>query len=181
MNMKNKNLLPSSSRRGFIKRAPAAAVASSLIMLDCPSIFSRGDSPGSQENSRDTEVKPRLNCAETILSRANDLYGLDLTPEHMSFASAFGGGMGIGDKCGAVTGSLMILGYLFKPTTGAGNPTRQISGEFLKAFETRMTSLDCRDLKQTYRTESEGCEPVISAALEVLDSTIKGHDSKRTR
>ncbi len=179
--MNRRRLFSSSSRRDFIKKAPATAVASSLIMLDCPSILSCGNSSGSRADSQDKEVKPRLNCAETVLSQANDIYGLDLTPEHMSFASAFGGGMGIGDKCGTVTGSLMVLGYLFKPATGINNPTRQISGEFLEAFRSRMNSLDCRDLSHTFRTESEGCNPVISAALEVLDSIIKIHDSRRTR
>ena len=45
--------------------------------------------------------------------------------------------MGIGDMCGTVTGSLMILGYLFKPERGQDNPTREISGEFLKEFKAR--------------------------------------------
>ena len=164
-----------------MKSASAAFAASPLIVLDCSWVFGLEPGSGGQADSPESQVKPRLNCAETILSRANDFYGLKLTPEHISFASAFGGGMGIGDKCGTVTGSLMVLGHLFKPESGPENPTRQISGEFLKEFKSRLASLDCKDLRLTHRTEAEGCEPVISTALEVLDSTIKSHDSKRSR
>ena len=179
--MKNEHVCSERSRRSFIKGLSATAFSSTLVVIDSSSLSARGTNPTDKTNPPESEAKPVLNCAETVLSRANELYQLDLTPENMTFAATFGGGMGIGDKCGTVTGSLMVLGYLFRPPTGRDTPAREISVEFLKAFEARMNSMDCRDLKQTIRTESEGCEPVIAAALEVLDSTIKRHDAKRSR
>ena len=43
----------------------------------------------------------------------NVAYKLGLDKEALKLASAFGGGMGIEDKCGALTGALMVLGKLF--------------------------------------------------------------------
>jgi len=178
--MNNKNMVPSSSRRGFLKHA-AAFTASSFIILDGPQVVGRGNSSEGQGDARVGEAKPRLNCAETVLSRASEVHGLDFSPEQRDFAAAFGGGMGIGDTCGTVSGSLMVLGYLFRPETGPDTPAREIAGEFIKEFKARLDSLDCRDLKPAYRTEAGGCETVISAAMEILDSTIKRHEEKRTR
>lgn|GEM_PF-2053840 len=179
--MKNKDTRSDRSRREFIKRLSAAACSSSLVVIDSSPISARGTTPNDEGNPSETEAKPTLNCAETVLSRANDLYGLGLTPENMTLAATFGGGMGIGDTCGAVSGSLMVLGYLFRPSTGRDSPARQISVEFLKSFEARMDSLDCRELKAAYRTEEEGCEYIILTAMEVLDSAIELNDSKRIR
>ena len=44
-----------------------------------------------------------LNCAEKMLHGANVAYKLGLDKEALKLASA-GGGMGIEDKCGALTG-----------------------------------------------------------------------------
>ena len=179
--MKNNGICSERSRREFIKRLSAAAFSSTLVVIDSPSLSARESSSGDQGNPLEIEARPTLNCAETVLSRVNDSYQLDFTPENMTFAATFGGGMGIEDKCGAVTGSLMILGYLFRPPTGRDAPAREISVEFLKNFKTRMDSLDCGELKPVHRTEAEGCEYIISTALEVLDSTIRQHEVKRIR
>jgi C_GCAxxG_C_C family probable redox protein len=180
--MNAKKLFPTPTRRDFVRRASIAAAASSVAIIDTSTVFGTESLSRIQGNPGENKVsQPTLNCAETILSRANDLYELELTPEDMSFASAFGGGMGIGDKCGTVTGSLMVIGYLFKNTTGESSPVKKISGEFLKAFNARMASLDCSDLRKTQRTQSEGCGPVINAAMELLETTVKNHYSRRLR
>ena len=89
-----------------------------------------------------------LNCAETVLHIANDIYRMGLSPATMKMASGFGGGMGIEDKCGAVTASVMVLGYLFVDRKARESQLiREITREFLKGFESRMMSLDCVELK----------------------------------
>jgi len=179
--MKSKDICSESSRRDFIKRVSAASLTSSLVVIDSDSLSARGVDSEDKANSVETEDKPRLNCAETVLSRANVLYQLGLTPENMTFAATFGGGMGIGDTCGAVTGSMMVLGYLFRPPAGRDSPARKISVEFLETIKKRMDSLDCRELRPAYRTEEAGCEFIISTAMEVLDAAIKENDEQRVR
>ncbi len=123
-----------------------------------------------------------LNCAEAVLHVANSVYGMGLSPENMKLSSAFGGGMAIEDKCGAVTASLMVLGYLFvdKKAHESGF-IKEITREFFNTFESCMGSLDCKPLKKTHRTESEGCRPVISSALQVLDQVVSKYSEKRVR
>ncbi len=174
--MNEKSLIPSPSRRDLIKKASAAAAAASFPIFNSSHVSAKGSGlPDQVDSGESAASRPALNCAQTVLARANDLYKLELKPGDLSFASAFGGGMGIGDKCGTVTGSLMVLGYLFKGSNGDSASAKKASSAFIKAYESRMDSLDCRDLRVTHRTETGGCEPVISAALEVLDATINQH------
>ena len=179
--MKNNKTRSDRSRREFIKGLSAASLTSSLVVIDSDSLSAQETGSEDKSNSVATENEPRLNCAETVLSRANDLYQLGLTPENMTFAATFGGGMGIGETCGAVTGSMMVLGYLFRPPAGRDSPARKISVEFLETIKKRMGSRECRDLRSAYRTEKDGCEYIISTAMEVLDSAVRDNDSERIR
>ncbi len=54
-----------------------------------------------------------LNCAETVFYICKEYYKMDISHAAMSLSAAFGGGMCIEDTCGALTGGLMALGYLF--------------------------------------------------------------------
>ena len=54
-----------------------------------------------------------FNCAEKILYGANQAYQLGLNKDALKLSAGFGGGMGIGDTCGALTASVMVLSLLF--------------------------------------------------------------------
>ena len=60
-------------------------------------------------------IKDDLNCAEAILYGANQVYHLNLNPDSLKLAAAFGGGMAIESVCGVLIASLMVLGKLFVP------------------------------------------------------------------
>jgi C_GCAxxG_C_C family probable redox protein len=55
-----------------------------------------------------------LNCAETILHAANEVYGWNLSHDALLLAAGFGGGVG-GQEflCGALLGGVMALSKLF--------------------------------------------------------------------
>src|SRR5665647_1462580 len=57
--------------------------------------------------------KEDLNCAEKILYGANQVYHLGLDQQALKMVAGFGGGMAIESVCGALTASIMVLGYLF--------------------------------------------------------------------
>jgi len=59
-----------------------------------------------------------LNCAEKVLRGANQAYDLGLDLEALKLASGFGGGLGIGRVCGAVTAPVSVLGQLFVKEKG---------------------------------------------------------------
>ena len=135
------------------------------------------------EYYRDNNISEMdLNCAEAVLYVADSVYGMGLTPETMKLSSAFGGGMAIEDKCGAITASLMVLGFLFvEKKAHESSLIKEITREFFKEFESGMGSLDCKPLKISHRTESDGCRPVISSALRILDLVISKHSAERVR
>ena len=122
-----------------------------------------------------------LNCAEMILIGGNESYGLDLDKKTFKLAAGFGGGMGVESTCGALTGSIMVLGsFLVKERAHTSN-IGEISEKFLGQFEKEMGSIKCSHLRGRYRTEEEGCNPIIFKAAEVLDKIVEESLNKETK
>jgi C_GCAxxG_C_C family probable redox protein len=125
-------------------------------------------------------VKEDLNCAETILYAANQVYHLDLNSDSLKLAAAFGGGMGIESVCGVLAGSLMVLGRLFIKETAHKHPEiKELSKELFDTFQKEMGDILCKPLKDKYRTEEKKCREVILKGAEVLDKIITRELNKR--
>jgi C_GCAxxG_C_C family probable redox protein len=125
-------------------------------------------------------VKEDLNCAETILYAANQVYHLDLNSDSLKLAAAFGGGMGIESVCGVLAGSLMVLGRLFIKETAHQHPEiKELSKELFDTFQKEMGDILCKPLKDNYRTEEKKCREVILKGAEVLDKIITRELNKR--
>ena len=139
------------------------------------------------------------NCAQSILYP----FGRQFFRDDVSafrLASAFGGGIASrGEICGAVSGSLMVIGLHFgySPVdeVWAKAEVRQISGEFLQAFEHRFGDLHCSKLLQHDLSTAEGregakcsgafqsvCPALIEGAAMILEEILKKYaDSNRLR
>ncbi len=114
-----------------------------------------------------------LNCAETILYGANEAYKLGLGGEALKMAAGFGGGMAIESVCGALTGSIMVLGRLFVEERAHKSPRlKELIKELLVRYREEMGSIQCDVLKESYRTEEKKCREVIEKAALVLDEVI---------
>jgi C_GCAxxG_C_C family probable redox protein len=125
-------------------------------------------------------VKEDLNCAETILYAANQVYHLDLNSDSLKLAAAFGGGMGIESVCGVLASSLMVLGRLFIKETAHKHPEiKELSKELFDTFQKEMGDILCKPLKDNYRTEEKKCREVILKGAEVLDKIIIRELNKR--
>lgn len=125
-------------------------------------------------------VKEDLNCAETILYAANQVYHLDLNSDSLKLAAAFGGGMGIESVCGVLAGSLMVLGRLFIKETAHQHPEiKELSKELFDTFQKEMGDILCKPLKDNYRTEEKKCREVILKGAEILDKIITRELNKR--
>lgn len=57
-------------------------------------------------------LEKSYNCAESIFLASNEYYNLGLDEKMREVVTAFGGGMGCGRTCGALTGGLSILGVM---------------------------------------------------------------------
>ena len=116
------------------------------------------------------------NCAQCVLGAYAGETGYD--PEETDrVASCFGGGMLMGQTCGAVTGALMAVGLL-----GGG---REQTLEFEKQFQERFGTCVCQELLDhiplAQAKESgkmlEVCPNYVKAAVEIVDGImgVDGH------
>ncbi len=109
------------------------------------------------------------NCAERMLYGANQVYNLGLTSEALKLSSGFGGGMGVGATCGALTGAIMAISSRFVETICRDSDVMDIIKEFLGDYEKEMGYIDCKNLKENYKTEEDGCNKVIFEAAKIFD------------
>ena len=120
-----------------------------------------------------------FNCAEKILYGANEAYQLGLSKEALKLAAGFGGGMAIEGTCGALTGSIMVLGRLFvKDTAHESSRIKDLTKELFGEYRKVMGDINCAPLKVKYRTEAIGCRDVIFKAAEILDSIVERERKK---
>jgi len=115
-----------------------------------------------------------FNCAEKILYGANKAYDMGLSQETLKLAGGFGGGMYVGDTCGAVTAGIMVLSHFFNESVAHQSP--KLKGLIIE-FQTRYTNLNqstnCITLKENYRTDEFGCLKIISDAAQILDEMLR--------
>ena len=91
-----------------------------------------------------------FNCCQSVFAAFGDLTGLDETTA-LKVAGGFGGGVKVGEICGAASGAVMVIGMLYPHVTDNNMEEKKLVGEvtveFLKRFEARFGHLPCRDLK----------------------------------
>lgn len=115
-----------------------------------------------------------LNCAETIIYAANERYELNLDKKALKSMAAFGGGMGIGDVCGAITGSLAVLGIVFvEDRAHESGKIKEISAEFFNRFQAIFKEKNCIELKEKFANYEERCSKMVYAAGKILEELIE--------
>lgn len=124
-------------------------------------------------------LNENLNCAQVITSYFSEKLNID-KDSLINMASAFGGGMGYGETCGAVTGALMVIGLKY------GN-NKEILKEYIskynKEFSQIYSSTQCKDLLgYNITTEKEKiiqenlfenfCPCVVTDSINILEKMI---------
>jgi C_GCAxxG_C_C family probable redox protein len=102
-------------------------------------------------NSAGNNFKSGLNCAESVVHTFNELLGTPIQADAVKMASGFGGGLGhAGCICGALTGSVMVLGMLKGRTDSTQDrlPVYELAREFHDRFQTQFGATCCRSLNQ---------------------------------
>lgn len=117
------------------------------------------------------------NCAQCVFSTYAEEQGFD--PEESDrIAALFGGGMKMGQTCGAVTGALMAIGLM-----GGGQTQAE---EFKREFCARHGSCMCRELikydfsdpEQAKAARESGvlldiCPGLVESACEILERVME--------
>lgn len=135
-----------------------------------------------------TENFKTLNCAQSVLlSFASDV-NLD-EKSATRIALGFGGGMGMGETCGAVTGAYMVLGL---KAQAEGKSIQEMKAEtkaavrrFNELFSDKHCSLKCKKLLGVDISTPEGtavanennlfdsvCPLLVASACEILEKNF---------
>lgn len=127
-----------------------------------------------------------FNCAQSVFAAFCDLTGID-EKTALKIAGGFGGGVKVGEICGAASGAVMVIGALFPHVTEKAMEEKKLVGDvtqkFLKRFSERFGHLPCRDLKlikitpdmapaATEHGINKHCAVLIAEAVAILEELL---------
>lgn len=129
-----------------------------------------------------------FDCSQVVLEHYAEQLGL--TPEAANrMGAAFGGGMGIGETCGAVVGAMIALGIKYGHCQEAHMDQKDIMSakraEFLEAFLKEYPACSCKGLlkhdiskpEEMQKILDEGllfdfCPQLVADVMKILDDMI---------
>ncbi len=128
-----------------------------------------------------------FNCTQAVLSVFADEFNLD-TDTARQIAQGFGAGVSrTGDRCGVVSGAIMVLGLRYGGTraedSDAKETTYAMVADFLQRFRKLHGSLDCTDLigynlsdprqhAQAKKVVPVRCPMFVSDAVTLLETMV---------
>lgn len=129
-----------------------------------------------------------FSCSQAVLVSYCEKFGLDRDTA-LKISTGFGGGMHLGQTCGAVTGAIMAIGLKFGRYRSEDRPAKITTYEyvekFAQKFKARHGSLACKDLIGCDITTTEGmqhakdndlfktvCVDLVKTATEILDEIL---------
>ena len=118
-------------------------------------------------------VNQGLNCAVSTLLAANDVYSLGLTKEDAKLVTAFGGGIGCGNLCGALAGSVAALGKILLAEGEMYNMDfKEACAGFVSAFEEKWGTTLCAPIKEVNVTAEERCGKTVVETGDMLQEYV---------
>jgi C_GCAxxG_C_C family probable redox protein len=123
-----------------------------------------------------------FNCAESIMKTFVELYNREPDPCITKFASGFGGGIGGShcETCGALTGGIIALGWLFgrKDPRDDKQKVYSLSAEFRNQFLKTFSSTNCQNIldmmeKQDIKLD---CKKLTAEAAGILYEILQKED-----
>jgi C_GCAxxG_C_C family probable redox protein len=126
-----------------------------------------------------------FHCAEAILKTFTDAVGNKPDPDITKLASGFGGGIGGShtDTCGALTGGIIALGWLFGRKDPGDDITKVISlsAEFRNKFISRFGATDCKTILASLGDQENAlkCKKLTAEAAGILFDLFRSVDPLR--
>ena len=129
-----------------------------------------------------------FNCSQAILGSYCRQFGLDVNQAY-KLATGFGGGMRMGETCGAVTGAFMVLGLKFGNITAQDQDSKTKTYdkivEYTNRFKDCNGSVSCKELLACDITTPQGlakarndglfdsvCPRMVRSAAELLEEML---------
>lgn len=122
------------------------------------------------------------NCAESIIRAGNEVYDLGLHDKDMIMTAAFGGGFQLGDVCGALSGAACVISSRYVEVKAHDCEfLRPLTQKLVIAFQKRMGSRLCAQIKPVFHSKEKKCEQTVEAAASVLEEVIKEWDEEQKK
>lgn len=138
----------------------------------------------SERYERAAELRAQgYNCAQAVIAVVAEEVGV--TEEAaFGFAGGLGGGMRVGEVCGAASAAALAIGLrygqIYPNDLAAKAQCGLVTGQFMAEFQRRMGALRCRDLldgdqhdpaaaARVAENKKTVCPAAIRAALEILE------------
>lgn len=124
--------------------------------------------------------KQGYNCAESIIRAGNEYYDLGLDEKACKMTAAFGGGMQVGDVCGALTGSACVVSSRYVENNAHSCPDlHAIMLKLIRAFQEKFSSRLCREIKPKFFDREVHCQNTVTLAAEVLENVLAEYDKQQ--
>ena len=153
------------------------------------------------ENAMDHKQKAlnyfsqKLHCSQSVLAAFAEKCGIT-DEQALKLGSCLGSGMRKGEVCGAVTGSLMVLGLLYGQKNAGDTEGRQSSNKvndlMMNRFKEKCGSYICNDLLGCDITTEEGhqycvdnklftefCPKMVAAAVDIVEEIISEQQEQK--
>ena len=127
------------------------------------------------------QFKKGFDCSQVVLEHYVEELGITQGTANR-IAAGFGGGMGIGETCGAVIGAMLALGMKYGHSEEAHMEQKEIMNakrqEFLEAFIEKYSTCSCKGLLKYDISKPEELKKILEEGLlfdfcpQVVEDTI---------
>ncbi len=113
------------------------------------------------------------NCAESLVYGTNAALKLNLDENACHLMAGLGGGLQVGDVCGALTGSVCALGCLIVKTKAHDCPElKPLTQAVVEQVRTRLGSLRCDEIKPRLFQPERRCAATVENCADILEAVL---------
>ena len=118
--------------------------------------------------------KQGYNCAESLFLAGNEYYQLGLDPKIVPLFAGFGGGLQLGDVCGALSGAIAVLSAKYVNTKAHDfEHTKAYTQRLVKEFQTLAGARDCAHVKPVLYSKEVKCLNTVKVGAKALENVIQ--------
>lgn len=113
-------------------------------------------------------------CSEAMMHAIDEYYDLHLPVEVFYAVSAYSGGCGHDEMCGALASSVAVLGILYSLNGHAHDSEvmREVRRELFERFEEHFGPYRCVELKQKYHVPDFKCQVLLEGCADILEDIL---------
>ena len=114
------------------------------------------------------------NCAESLVYGANVAWHLNLDENACHLMAGLGGGLQVGDVCGALTGAVCALGCLIVKTKAHDcAELKPLTQAVVEQVRQRLGSLRCEEIKPRLFQPERRCAATVENCADVLETVLR--------